>query len=59
MITADMDRACPPHLAKGMEERVSPLTIVHLENCGHWSQQQMPEAVNRAIFDWLNEHFGK
>jgi pimeloyl-ACP methyl ester carboxylesterase len=59
MITADMDRACPPHLTKGMEERVTPLTMVHLENCGHWSQQQMPAAVNSAISDWLREHFAK
>jgi pimeloyl-ACP methyl ester carboxylesterase len=59
MITADMDRACPPYLAKGMEERVKPLTLVELKGCGHWSQQQMPDAVNKAVAGWLDEYFSE
>ncbi|WCL55523.1 alpha/beta fold hydrolase [Gimibacter soli] len=54
MITAEMDRACPPALADGMEKRVSgPYTRLDLKGCGHWSQQERADDVNRALLDWL------
>jgi pimeloyl-ACP methyl ester carboxylesterase len=58
MITAELDRACPPQLADGLEKRVAPYTRVDLKGCGHWSQQQMPDEVNSSIHSWLQEHFG-
>ena len=42
----------PRHI-EGMKPLVSDLTIHMLEDCGHWSQQEKPDAVNRLMIDWL------
>jgi pimeloyl-ACP methyl ester carboxylesterase len=38
---------------EGMRPLVSDLTIHILEDCGHWTQQEKPDEVNRLIVDWL------
>ena len=38
---------------EGMKPLVSNLTIHMLEDCGHWTQQEKPDEVNRLILDWL------
>ena len=53
MITAELDRACPPHLADGMEERCHSYRRIDLAGCGHWSQQERATEVNDALLDWL------
>ncbi len=57
MITAEVDRACPPELADGMEELCEPYTRHDLKGCGHWSQQERSEEVNETIHNWLKAHF--
>lgn len=57
MITADMDRACPPSLADGMEELCTPYERISLKGCGHWSQQEKPNEVNAALLSWLEANF--
>ncbi|UTW58129.1 alpha/beta hydrolase [Kordiimonas sp. SCSIO 12603] len=57
MITAEMDRACPPNLADGMEDLCKPYTRHDLKGCGHWSQQERSEEVNTAIHRWIREYF--
>ena len=42
----------PEHI-EAMKPLVSDLTIEMLEPCGHWTQQERPEDVNRLIIDWL------
>jgi len=42
----------PEHI-EAMKPLVLDLTIEMLEPCGHWSQQERPEDVNRFIIDWL------
>ncbi len=37
---------------EGMKPLVSDLTI-HMLDCGHWTQQERPDEVNRLILDWL------
>ena len=37
-----------------MKPHVDDLEIVMLEDCGHWSQQEKPDEVNRILIDWLN-----
>jgi pimeloyl-ACP methyl ester carboxylesterase len=39
---------------EGMKPLVSDLTIHMLEDCGHWTQQEKPDEVNRLIVDWLS-----
>jgi len=42
----------PEHI-EGMKSLVTHLDIHMLENCGHWSQQEKPDEVNRVMIDWL------
>ena len=52
-IGADNDVIIAPEHIEGMRPNVRDLTIHMLDNCGHWSQQEQPEAVNRIILGWL------
>lgn len=42
----------PEHI-EGMRPLVPDLEIHMLKNCGHWSQQEQPDEVNRLILEWL------
>ncbi len=42
----------PEHI-EAMKPLLSRLTVEMLEPCGHWTQQERPEEVNRLIIDWL------
>lgn len=56
MITAEHDPVLRPSMAEGMEARVPNLRrTVLIEDCGHWTQQEQPEAFNRALLDFLAE----
>lgn len=56
MILAENDPWLPPVSAQGMEDIVPGLEKVLIKNCGHWSQQEQPEAVSHALLDWLERH---
>jgi len=43
----------PEHI-EAMKPCVPNLEIHMLEHCGHWSQQEKPEEVNRVLIDWLS-----
>jgi pimeloyl-ACP methyl ester carboxylesterase len=53
MISATDDPVLTPAMTVGMEERVPNLTRVIIDNCGHWTQQERPEATNAAILGYL------
>jgi pimeloyl-ACP methyl ester carboxylesterase len=53
MIMAEHDPVLTPALADGMEDRVPNLTKVLIKDCGHWTQQEQPEATNQAMVDYL------
>lgn len=40
---------------EGMKSLVDDLTVHVLEGCGHWTQQERPDDVNRLMLDWLVE----
>jgi pimeloyl-ACP methyl ester carboxylesterase len=42
----------PEHI-EAMKPLVNDLEIHMLEHCGHWSQQERPDEVNRLMIDWL------
>ncbi len=42
----------PEHI-EAMRPLVTNLEIHVLEDCGHWSQQEKPDEVNRLILEWL------
>lgn len=41
---------------ENMKPLVPDLEIHMIENCGHWSQQEHPETVNRLMIDWLRRN---
>ena len=57
MIMAEKDAVLPPAMADGMETFVPDLEKVLIKGSGHWTQQEEPEAVNRAIISWLDRRF--
>jgi pimeloyl-ACP methyl ester carboxylesterase len=54
MIAADSDPVLPLPLTEGMDRWIEDLSRVVVEDCGHWTQQERPEAVNEALVGWLN-----
>lgn len=42
----------PEHI-EAMRPLVTHLTVEMLAPCGHWTQQERPDDVNRLIIDWL------
>lgn len=55
MIVADRDPVLPMSLSSGVDRWVANLTTVTIENSGHWTQQEQPEAVTAALLAWLDE----
>lgn len=56
MITAELDPVLRPELAAGMRDWVPDLRRTHLvRDCGHWTQQEKPDEVNRALLAFLAE----
>lgn len=53
MVVADADPVLPSSLVEGMERWVPDLEVVAVERCGHWTQQERPDAVNRALVGFL------
>ena len=35
------------------------LEKVTIADCGHRTQQEQPEELNRILIDWLDRHFGR
>jgi len=59
MIMAEKDAVLPPSAADGMEAYVTDLEKTLVRDSGHWTQQERPEAVNKAIIDWMDRRFPK
>jgi len=56
MITAELDAVLRPELAAGMEAWVPNLRATHLvRDCGHWTQQEKPDEVNRVLIEFLGD----
>ncbi len=56
-IGAENDVILPPSSADGMEDFIADLEKYTVKDCGHWTQQEKPEEVNRIIIDWLQRKF--
>jgi microsomal epoxide hydrolase/non-specific protein-tyrosine kinase len=53
MLAADGDPVLPLSLIEGMDRWIENLDVVVIEDCGHWTQQERPDAVNDALIEWL------
>jgi pimeloyl-ACP methyl ester carboxylesterase len=59
MIMAEKDAVLPPSAADGMEAFVTDLEKMLIKDSGHWTQQEKPDQVNRAILNWMDRRFPK
>jgi pimeloyl-ACP methyl ester carboxylesterase len=57
MLVAEWDPVLRPEMAVDMPARVPDLEMVTLPRCGHWTQQEQPEALNSVLVDWLRRRF--
>ncbi|HVP30246.1 MAG TPA: alpha/beta hydrolase [Myxococcota bacterium] len=57
MVTAAWDPVLRPEMAAGMSALVPDLELVRIEECGHWTQQEKPAELNRALVGWLGRRF--
>jgi pimeloyl-ACP methyl ester carboxylesterase len=57
MVTAEWDPVLRPEMAAGMPSLVTDLETAMIEKCGHWTQQEKPEELNRVLLDWLGRRF--
>jgi len=55
MICAENDSILTPQMTNGMERHVPNLTTRLVKNCGHWTQQERPDEVNRLIIEFLHD----
>jgi pimeloyl-ACP methyl ester carboxylesterase len=58
MITAEHDPVLRPALVEPMRPLVPDLEVVMIPGCGHWTQQEQPDELNRILIDWLTRRFG-
>lgn len=58
MVMAENDVVLRPSLADGMEAYVPDLEKHLIKGCGHWTQSEKPDELNRVMIDWLKRHFG-
>lgn len=55
MIITDADPVLPALLADGMQRWVPDLRTELITGCGHWTQQERPDEVNRLLIGFLDE----
>lgn len=53
MISPEDDVFLPPSSTDGMDRTVADLTRVTIPDCGHWAMWEHPDAVAKAMTDWL------
>lgn len=53
MISAADDYFLPPETTNGMERFIPDLERALIPDCGHWTQNEQPEATNLLLLDWL------
>ena len=58
MIAAADDFVLRPSMTDGMERYIPDLEKYVIEDCGHWTQMEQPETLNRLMLDWLGRRFG-
>jgi pimeloyl-ACP methyl ester carboxylesterase len=59
MVTAEWDPVLRPEMAAGMGALIPDLETHLIPKCGHWTQQEAPDALNRILVDWLTRKFGQ
>jgi pimeloyl-ACP methyl ester carboxylesterase len=55
VLVGDKDPLTPPDRAEEMAAAIPEARLVIVPDCGHISTLEQPEAVNRALIEWLRE----
>jgi soluble epoxide hydrolase/lipid-phosphate phosphatase len=55
MIGAENDPILLPSLMDGMERHIPNLTKRLINNCGHWTQMERPDEVNKILIEFLSD----
>jgi pimeloyl-ACP methyl ester carboxylesterase len=58
MISAADDVVLRPEMTNGMENYIPDLEKHIIADCGHWTQSERPEELNRLMVGWLRRRFG-
>lgn len=58
MLTAEWDPGLRPEFAEPMRASCSDLELHHVEQVGHWVQQEAPDVVNGHLLAWLRRVAG-
>lgn len=53
MVCAAWDPVLRPEMAAAMPMLCRDLETATIDRCGHWTQQERPEELNRILLDWL------
>jgi pimeloyl-ACP methyl ester carboxylesterase len=53
MISAAGDPVLRPEMTAGMEDRIPELEKVIIDDCGHWTQQEQPDATTQHMLSYL------
>lgn len=56
-VGADGDIIISRKQIEAMKPHVEDLEIRMIENCGHWTQQEQPDELNRIMLDWLARRY--
>jgi pimeloyl-ACP methyl ester carboxylesterase len=55
VLVGDDDALTPPMLSEEIAAGIAGARLVRVPDCGHLSTLERPEAVNRALMEWLKE----
>jgi epoxide hydrolase 4 len=54
VLWGEQDQVLSPQLTEGLEDWIkAPLRLRLLPDCGHWTQQEVPNLVNRELLEFL------
>lgn len=56
-IGADRDTLVSRRQIEAMHDDVPDLETRMIADCGHWTQQEQPDALNRLMLDWLERRY--
>ena len=55
VLVGEGDELTPPALSEEIAAGIASAQLVRVPDCGHLSTLEQPEAVNRALVEWLKE----
>ncbi len=58
-VGAEHDVILPPSSSNGMEDFIDDLEKYTVMDCGHWTQQEKPEELNKVLIEWMSKKFAK